>query len=336
MHVDPKREVVQSKGGRIGMALLLIVVFLAMFAPLLTTYEPLEQTVQIFAAPSWEHPLGTNHVGQDIWSQLVYAARTSLLVGLLVAVFSTVLSALIGTSAALIGGVYDRIVMRLVDAFIIIPIIILLILLSVYFNPNLSSGPLLIGIGVLIVIAVIGISLYAVRNLGWVGMLIVCPLIALVLLSRDIIQSTGGLIIILALLCWQGGARVVRAQALSLKENAYISAVQGFGASIRYIIRRHIIPELGPLLVADFIFCVRRAVFLQAGLAFIGIGDPNVVSWGSMISDARDWIFLDVWVWWLLPAGIALSVTIVAVTLIGYSLEPALDPRLRGEVSAQN
>jgi peptide/nickel transport system permease protein len=335
MHVDPKREVVQSKGGRIGMALLLIVVFLAIFAPLLTNYEPLAQTANIFAAPSWEHPLGTNHVGQDIWSQLVYAARTSLLVGLLVAVFSTALSALIGTSAALIGGVYDRIVMRLVDAFIIIPIIILLILLSVYFNPNLSNG-LLISIGVLIIIAVIGISLYAVRNLGWVGILIVCPVIVLVFLSRDIIQSTGGLIIILSLLCWQGGARVIRAQALSLKENAYISAVKGFGANTRYTIRRHIIPELGSLLVADFIFCIRRAVFLQAGLAFIGIGDPNIVSWGSMISDARKWIFLDAWLWWLLPAGIALSVTIVAVTLIGYSLEPALDPRLRGEISAQN
>jgi peptide/nickel transport system permease protein len=335
MHVDPKQEVVQSKGGRIGIVLLLIVVFLAIFAPLLSNYKPLAQTVQIFAAPSWDHPLGTNHVGQDIWSQLVYAARTSLLVGLLVAVFSTVLSALIGTSAALIGGVYDRIVMRLVDAFIIIPIIILLILLSVYFNPNLSDG-FLICVEVLIIVAVVGISLYAVRNLGWVGILIICPVIALVLLSRDIIPSTGGLIIILSLLCWQGGARVVRAQALSLKESSYISAVQGFGASIRYIMRRHIIPELGPLLVADFVFCVRRAVFLQAGLAFIGIGDPNIVSWGSMISDAREWIFLDVWLWWLLPAGIALSVTIVAVTLIGYSLEPALDPRLRGEIGAQN
>jgi len=317
------------------MALLLVVFLLAIFAPLLSAYEPLTQTTQIFAAPSWNHPLGTNHVGQDIWSQLVYAARTSLLVGLLVAVLSTTLSALFGTSAALIGGAYDRIVMRLVDAFIIIPIIILLILLSLYFNPDLSGGSL-IGIKVSIIIAVAGISLYAVRNLGWVGIFIVSPLIALVLLSYDIIPSTGGLIIILSLLCWQGGARVVRAQALSLKENTYISATRGFGASIWYIMRRHIIPDLGPILVADFVFCVRRAVFLQAGLAFIGIGDPNIVSWGSMISDAREWIFLDVWRWWLLPAGIALSVTIVAITLIGYALEPALDPRLRGEISAQN
>lgn len=335
MHIDPKREVLKSKGGRIGIALLLIVFFLAIFAPLLSEYDPLAQTTQIFVVPSWDHLLGTNHVGQDIWSQLVYAARTSLLVGLMVAVLSTALSALIGTSAALIGGVYDRVVMRLVDAFIIIPIIILLILLSVYFNPNLS-GRSLIFTEALIIIALVVVSLYAVRNLGWVGISIVCPVIVLVLLARDIITGTGGLIAILSLLCWQGGARVVRAQALSLKENTYISAARGFGASILYIIRRHIIPDLGPILVADFVFCVRRAVFLQAGLAFIGIGDPNIVSWGSMISDAREWISLDVWLWWLLPAGIALSLTIVAITLIGYSLEPALDPRLRGEISAQN
>jgi peptide/nickel transport system permease protein len=81
---------------------------------------------------------------------------------------------------------------------------------------------------------------------------------------------------------------------------------------------------------------MRRVVFIQAGLAFLGIGNPNVVSWGSMINDAREWIFLDVWKWWLVPAGAALSITIVAITLIGFSLEPALDPRLRGEISAQN
>jgi peptide/nickel transport system permease protein len=69
-------------------------------------------------------------------------------------------------------------------------------------------------------------------------------------------------------------------------------------------------------------------------MAFLGIGNPNVVSWGSMISDARQWIFLDVWRWWLVPAGLALSLTIIAITLIGSALESALDPRLRGEIGA--
>ncbi|MFO8009291.1 MAG: ABC transporter permease [Dehalococcoidia bacterium] len=335
MHVDLKREVVRSRSGQIGIALLLIVIFMAIFAPLLATEDPLQQTVNSFKNPSWEHPLGTNHTGQDIWSQLVYGARTSLMVGLLVAALSTFLAAIIGASAALIGGIYERLVMRLVDAFIVIPMIILLILLSVYVDPNLGSGALT-GIEVVISIVVAGISLYMVRTMGWVGLLVIAPVIALVIVSRDLLSSTGGLILILSLLSWQGGARIVRAQTLSLKEKAHISAARGFGAGTWYIMRRHIIPDLGPILVADFVFCVRRAVFLQAGLAFIGIGDPNVVSWGSMISDARDWIFMDVWQWWLVPAGAALSATIVAITLIGHSLEPALDPRLRGEIGAQN
>jgi peptide/nickel transport system permease protein len=335
MHIDTKREVAGSRSGQIGIALLLIVVFIAIFAPLFTAHDPLEQTANSFLPPSWDHLLGTNHVGQDIWSQLVYGARTSLLVGLLVAVLSTFLAAVIGSSAALIGGVYDRVVMRFVDAFIVIPIIILVILLSVYVDPNLGGGAIAC-IEILIGVVVVGVSLYVLRTLGWVGLLVVVPVVALVVLSRDILSSTGGLILILSLLCWQGGARIIRAQTLSLKEKAHVTAARGFGASTWYVMRRHIIPDLGPLLVADFVFCVRRAVFLQAGLAFLGIGDPSVVSWGSMISDAREWIFLDVWRWWLVPAGLALSVTIVAITLLGRSLEPALDPRLRGEVVAQS
>ena len=335
MHIDTKKEIAGSRSGQIGIALLLILVFIGIFAPLLTAYDPLKQTVNSFQPPSWDHLLGTNHVGQDIWSQLVYGARTSLLVGLLVAVLSTFLAAVIGSSAALIGGIYDRVVMRLVDAFIVIPIIILVILLSVYVDPNLGGG-VIAGIEILIGVIVAGVSLYVVRTLGWVGLLVVVPVVALVVLSRDILSSTGGLILILSLLCWQGGARIIRAQALSLKEKAHVTAARGFGASNWYVMRRHIIPDLGPLLMAEFVFCVRRAVFLQAGLAFLGIGDPSVVSWGSMISDAREWIFLDVWRWWLVPAGLALSVTIVAITLLGRSLEPALDPRLRGEVIAQS
>ena len=334
MHIDPKREVIKSKGGRIGLVLLIIVVLLALFAPLITTSDPLAQTVNSFQSPSWEHPLGTNHAGQDIWSQLVYGARTSLLVGLLVAVLSTALAAIIGASAAMIGGIYDKVIMRLVDAFIVIPMIILLILLSVYVDPNLGDGAV-IGIVSLIAIVMVIISVYMIRRLGWVGLAIVGPVIVLILVSRDLLPSTSGLIIILSLLCWQGGARTLRAQALSLKEKSHIAATKGFGASIWYILGRHIIPDMGPLLLANFIFSLRRAVFLQAGLAFLGIGDPNVVSWGSMISDARDWIFLDVWQWWLIPAGVALSLTIVAITLIGWALEPALDPRLRGELNAQ-
>lgn len=335
MHLDFKNEMARSKGARIGMVFLLFVLFMGIFAPLFATQNPLMQSTHIFEKPSLLHPLGTNHTGQDIWSQLLYGARTSLVVGFTVAVLSTLLSSIIGASAALFGGIYDRIVMRIVDAFIVMPMILVLLLLSVYIDPKLD-GKVLMGLEILFLVMAVVTCFYVVRMAGWPGFVIVLPIMVLGLLSQDLLPRLGGLIFVLSLLSWQGGARIIRSQALSLKEKAHISAAGGFGAGTWYILCRHIIPDLGPILVADFIFCVRRGVFLQAGLAFLGLGDPGTVSWGAMISDARDWIFMAVWKWWLLPPGVALSITIVAITLIGRSLEPVLDPRLRGEINAQN
>jgi len=281
MHVDLKKEVTRSSAGRFGIAAFALIVLLAVFAPLLAGYDPIGQSAHSFLAPSWSHLLGTNHVGQDIWSQLVYGARTSLLVGISVALLSTLLGAVVGTSAALIGGTYDSIVMRIVDALIVIPIIIVLILVAAYLRPSMWT-----------------------------------------------------IILLLSLLGWQGGARIVRAQALSLKEEMHVAAARSFGAGTLYLMYRHIVPDLSPILLVDFIYSMRRAVFMEAGLAFIGISDPNVVSWGVMMREALEYSYLNVWAWWLLPAGIALSLLIVSVTFIGHSAEPVMDPRLGGEASA--
>ncbi len=281
MHVDLKREVTHSSAGIFGITALALIVLLALFAPLLAGYDPIAQSVHSFLAPSWSHPLGTNHVGQDIWSQLVYGARTSLMIGVLVALLSTLLGATVGASAALIGGMYDRIMMRIVDALIVIPIIIVLILVAAYLRPSVWT-----------------------------------------------------IIVLLSLLGWQGGARIVRAQALSLKEKMHVAAARSFGAGTLYLMYRHIVPDLSPILLVEFIYAMRRAVFMEAGLAFIGISDPNVVSWGVMMREALEYSYLNVWVWWLLPAGIALSLLIISVTFIGHSMEPVMDPRLRGEASA--
>lgn len=282
MHVDLKREVTRSSSGRFGIGLFALILAMALFAPLLAGYDPLAQSEASLRAPSWGHLLGTNHVGQDIWSQLVYGARTSLLVGLSVAAVSTILSAILGAASALIGGLFDRIMMRIVDAFIVIPILVVLVLLAAYLQPSLSV-----------------------------------------------------LIIMLSLLSWQGGARTVRAQALSLKERMHVSAARCFGASRWYLIRRHIVPELSPILVVGFIYSMRRAIFLEAGLAFIGISDPSTVSWGMMMKEAMDFSYLNAWTWWMIPAGVALSLTIIAITFIGHSMEPAMDPRLREEVEGE-
>jgi len=283
MHISLKQELLESNAGRAGLVIVAGMSAMAISAPLIAPYDPMAQSTSAFLQPSVQHLLGTNHVGQDIFSQLVWGARTSLLVGFGVGILSTLLAIIIGVTCALIGGIYDKIMMRIVDALIIIPAIIIIILVAAYIKPDI-----------------------------WV------------------------LILIISLLTWQGGARVVRAQSLSLKERGHIYAARVSGARKLYIARKHIIPDLGPIVIADFIYSVRRAVFMEAGLAFLGIGDPSVVSWGTMMQDAMRFTYLDVWQWWLIPAGLALSLTIIGLTYIGHAIEPVLEPRLRGNAFATN
>lgn len=281
MHISLKREMKQSHIGQAGLIILLLVIAVAILAPLLSRYNPEQQAAASLLSPSYSHWLGTNQVGQDIWGQLLYGARTSLLVGFGVGILSLVLSVIFGVSAALIGGLYDRIIMRIVDAFIVIPMIVVVILVAAYIRPDLYV-----------------------------------------------------LILLLAILSWQGGARVIRAQALSLKEGGHVHASRTFGASRLYLAWRHIVPDLGPILLVEFIYSVRRAVFIEAGLAFLGIGDPMLVSWGIMMRDAMSFSYLNAWQWWLVPAGVALSLTIIGLTFISHAAESVLDPRLRGEAVA--
>jgi len=281
MHIDLKKEIKESNPGQIGVAILVLMIVLAMLAPVLGRYDPLQQSTTTLLSPSRGHWLGTNHVGQDIWSQLLYGARTSLAVGFSVGVLGLLLSILFGVSTALIGGVYDRVVMRIVDAFIIIPMVIVVILVAAYIKPSLLL-----------------------------------------------------LIILLSVLSWPSGARAIRAQTLSLKQSGHISASRAFGAGELYIAWRHILPDLVPILLVEFIYGVRRAVFMEAGLAFLGIGDPMVVSWGTMMHDALRFSYLDVWRWWLVPPGVALSLTIIGLTFISHAAEAVVDPRLRDEAVA--
>ncbi len=277
MHIDLKKEIKESNSGKAGLIILLLMITVALAAPILAPYEPYQQSTASLLSPSWNHWLGMNHVGQDIWSRLVYGARTSLLVGFGVGILSTLLGTVFGVSAALLGGLYEKVVMRIVDAFIVIPMVIIIILISAYIRPSILT-----------------------------------------------------LILLLSLLSWQGGARIMRAQALSLKERGHVAAARSFGARHFYIAWRHIVPDLGPILLVEFIYGVRRAIFMEAGLAFLGITDPTVVSWGMMMRDALSFCYLSVWQWWLVPTGLALSLTIIGLTFVGHAAEPVIEPRLRG------
>jgi peptide/nickel transport system permease protein len=283
MHIDPLGEISHDPLAKIGLFMLATVMLLAVFAPLLSSYSPHDYTGKIFSPPTLDHPLGTDSMGQDVWVRLLYGARTSLLVAVAVALLSASLSVLVGATAALAGGLFERVCMRIVDAVISLPTIIVMILVAAYIRPSL-------------------------------------PL----------------LILLISAFSWPGGARIVRSCVLSLKEKMHINAARTFGADKRHIVFTHIMPDLSPIISALMMQDARRAVFMEAGLAFLGVSDPMVISWGKMMHQALAFTYLDVWQWWLVPTGLALSATLIGISFLSISLETAMDPRLRKDNARDN
>jgi peptide/nickel transport system permease protein len=278
MHINPLKDVFSDPLGMVGATILGLIVLMALTAPIISGISPDCYTGLIFSPPSADHPLGTDSVGQDIWSRLLWGARTSLIVGAGVALISTSFSVIVGATAAIFGGLYERFWMRVADAMLAIPSIVVMILVAAYLRPSLLV-----------------------------------------------------LILLLTAFSWPGGARVVRAQTLSLKERMHVSAAMTFGAGWRHILQKHIVPDLAPIILAVLIGDARRAIFMEAGLSFLGISDPTMVSWGKIMQQALNFTYLDVWQWWLVPAGMALSLTLVGLSFLGFALEAAMDPRLKGD-----
>ena len=140
------------------------------------------------------------------------------------------------------------------------------------------------------------------------------------------------MILTIALLFWPGTARIIRAQVMSVRQRGYIGMARSFGGSPVYIFVRHVLPQIAPLIVFGLVTAAGRAVALEAGLAFLGLGDPTAKSWGLIMRYALNLpgLFLtDRWLWWLLPPGICITLLILSLTFIGMGTESHLDTRLR-------
>lgn len=276
-----KRRVGRGSGrvmGILGAALLGGSVLVAIFAPALTRYSPNERAGVPFGRPSPAHPLGTNDVGQDLLSQLLFGARLTLVI----AFCAAVIAVLLGLAVALVAGYYrglaETVLMRLVDLMLGFPFLMLVIVLAAFFG----------------------------RGLG----------------------TTIG---VLATVLWARPARVLRSQVLKLRELDHVLAARAMGASGFWAITRHIVPRVTPLAAAQFVRAANIAVTLEASLSFLGLGDPNRVSWGTMLyfANARSALLTDAWKWWILPPGLALTVVILGLAFLGYAVEEWADPRLR-------
>ena len=277
----PWRRFLRHRMGVIGAAMLLIALFVAVFAPLVAPYDPYASVrvtiLDIYQAPSAEHLLGTDDGGKDVLSSLLYGARVSLLVGFSAAAIALVIGGLVGIVAGYRGGWLGSLLMRITDFFLVIPDLALQIVL----------------------VAIIGPSL-------------------------------GTIIFVIGALGWTTTARLVRSQTLTVRERKYVMRARAIGAGDVHILRRHILPAVLPLMLANMVLVISLAILSESTLAFLGLGDPTVISWGQMLNYAFGRGAVSAGAWWaLLPPGFAIVWVVLGTTLLGTALEDALNPRLK-------
>ncbi len=265
--------------GRLGLGIITFYIVIALAAPWLAPHDPTAYLGHPLERPGPVFLLGTNDVGQDLLSELIYGTRVSLVVGLAAASLVVVIATVYGALSGYLGGPADLALMRLLDVLLIIPRLPLMIVIAAYAGANLTTTILVIG-----------------------------------------------------LLSWPHAARVVRAQVLSLRSRAHVDAARLYGAGPLYVLRRHMVPALAPILAAAFVAQAVRAVLLEASLAFLGLGDPSLKSWGTSIQHAlqvKGFFFGDQWLWWVVPIGVNLSLLLLGFTFLGIGLEVMANPRLR-------
>jgi peptide/nickel transport system permease protein len=159
--------------------------------------------------------------------------------------------------------------------------------------------------------------------------LVIPQLPLMVVLARLLSPSLSVLILVIGLTSWAGTGRVVRSQVLTLRERAFVERARALGASDWHIIRRHILPNALPLIFANTVLIVAVAILAEAGLSFLGLGDPTHISWGTMLENGFDAGAPSAGAWWyIVPPGLCITVLVFAIGLLGYVFEQHVNPRL--------
>jgi peptide/nickel transport system permease protein len=262
-----------------GGAIVLTFIAIGILGPLIAPHNPNQQELTaLMKAPQGLgalHVLGTDNLGRDILSRVVYGARVSLLIAFAVVFVSGLIGVTLGAISGYFGGKVDFIIQKLVEVVWAFP-------------------PLLLGITIM---AFLGQGLF-------------------------------NLILALVAQRWIPYCRVVRGQALSLRERDFVVAARCLGAGKTQIILRHIIPNLIQTSLVIGTFAMASSIIAEASLSFLGVGvPPEIPTWGTMLADARIYIST---AWWLpLFPGLCIFITVLGINLLGDALRDLLDPRLK-------
>ena len=160
--------------------------------------------------------------------------------------------------------------------------------------------------------------------------LVIPTLPLMIVLARLLNPSLGVLIVVIGLTSWAGTGRIVRAQVLTLRERAFVERARALGARDRYIIKTHILPNTLPLIFANTVLIIAVAILSESALAFLGLGDPTQISWGTMLENAFESGAPSAEAWWyVIPPGLCITMLVLSVALLGYLFEEFINPRLR-------
>ena len=260
----------QLLAGMIGIVILLALVILA---PVVASENPHHYGKDILNSLGQNgHLLGTNHMGQDIYSMIIYGVRTSLRVAVISALISGVLGVLIGGVAGFFGGKVDTFVSELINVFMMLPSFFLILLIIALFGNSITN-----------VMVVIGIT------------------------------------------TWPSNAKLMRAQALSLRQRTFVKSAEAMGETKLQILFKYILPNGIFPVIANTTRGLSIAILTEAGLSFLGLGDPSIISWGQMIYTGKQYITS---AWWISAfAGIAIVITVLVFYLLGDGLNHVLNPK---------
>lgn len=267
------RGYLRERGAVIGLLLLSAISLTAILAPFIAPYHPfqLHATLQ---PPSEDFIFGTDYLGRDIFSQMVWGGRVSMEFAFGAAGISLVLGVFLGAISGYFGGAVDAVMSRLFEIFLMIPRLFLIILVVA-----------LLGTNIWFVVVVIGLTL------------------------------------------WPSNARIMRSQVLTLKKRGYVQAAVAAGVTPFTIMMKHVIPNgLAPV-IANSTLQMAYAVLTEAGLSFLGLGDPGQVSWGQILNNGQNYMRSAPWI--VIVPGLGIAFLLLGLHLVGDGVTRVLNPRLR-------
>lgn len=256
--------------GLIGIAVLLLII---LFQGVLETHDPYDYGPDSLAAPGINgHLLGTNKLGQDVYSMLIAGVSTSLKVALISSLISALIGILLGGAAGFLGGKVDMVLSELINVFMMIPTFFLELMIIAMFGNSITNVMIVIG-----------------------------------------------------LTSWTSNAKLMRAQALSLRERTFVKSAIVMGETRPQILFNYIIPNGIFSVIANTTMGMSGAILTEASLSFLGLGDVNVISWGQMIYDGKSYITS---AWWIATfAGIAIVLTVITFYMLGDGLNHVLNSK---------